>query len=56
MGVGSICRIAVIVAALFLGLGFFRRSGLLIALSKWAAVFRWSIGLEKWAKNQPEGC
>jgi N-acetylglucosaminyl-diphospho-decaprenol L-rhamnosyltransferase len=50
MASAAISRITILIVILLLTIGKFRRHRLCFALGKWAKIFRWSIGLETWAK------
>jgi GT2 family glycosyltransferase len=45
------CRVLVLSAAFVIPLGKFRGRSFRYALRKWAAIFRWAIGLESWVRT-----
>lgn len=55
MGASAVARCAIVAALLPLRRGE-RRSAARVALRKWAAVFRWSLGLESWAAAKFREC
>jgi GT2 family glycosyltransferase len=51
MALSALCRLLVIAVVFVLSLGTYRKDGLRNAFVKWFRVFRWSVGLEAWAKK-----
>lgn len=51
MALTALCRLFVIASVFVLSLGAYRKDGLRRAFVKWFRVFRWSVGLEAWAKK-----
>jgi GT2 family glycosyltransferase len=55
MTLTAACRIALLATLFCVAWGRRRRDALRTSLAKWLSVFRWSIGLEPWAKRTAAG-